>query len=266
MKDYYYILGVKPNASNEEIKKAFRKLSLKFHPDKNDGDLFFQERFKDIQEAYEILSDLNKREEFDIKLNALNQQNIGSNFNPEIILFNVNKKSCQYNDEITFTWKTINSNLVKISPFGAVEPIGQKRFIVKNFKKPYLNFEITAINTNINRQISSNVTVKNNTYFELYEHFKTVIKNEEKFKFENSNSYNKQQYSSNKQQNSSKPSNEYDHTKNYVKYPTSKGLIEIEPCINFKGMYVFLDKKLAPDGKYNLGFLMNVKVKDGKAL
>ncbi|AYO57372.1 hypothetical protein CO230_04080 [Chryseobacterium sp. 6424] len=263
MKDYYYILGIKPNASNEEIKKAYRKLSLKFHPDKNDGDLFFQERFKDIQEAYEILIDINKRKEFDTKLNSLNQQNQGSNFNPEIILFNVDKKSCEYNDEITFTWKTANSNLVKISPFGAVEPIGQKRFIVKNFKNPYLNFEITAINTNINRQISSNVKVRNNTYFELYEHFKLVIKEEEKIKYENSS---KSSNSQKKQQKTNRPPYEYDITKNYVQYPTSKGLIEIEPCVSFKGMYVFLDKKLAPDGKYNLGFLMNVKVKDGKAI
>ena len=55
MKDYYYILGIKPNASTDEIKKAYRKLSLKFHPDKNDGDKFFEERFKEINEAYENL-------------------------------------------------------------------------------------------------------------------------------------------------------------------------------------------------------------------
>jgi curved DNA-binding protein CbpA len=67
MKDYYYILGIDNNASPEEIKKAYRKLSLKFHPDKNEGDAFFTERFKEIQEAYETLSNHEKRANFDFK-------------------------------------------------------------------------------------------------------------------------------------------------------------------------------------------------------
>jgi curved DNA-binding protein CbpA len=65
MKDYYYILGVKNTASADEIKTAYRKLSLKFHPDKNNGDKFFEERFKEIQEAYDILSSSDKRRHFD---------------------------------------------------------------------------------------------------------------------------------------------------------------------------------------------------------
>jgi curved DNA-binding protein CbpA len=64
-KDYYYILGVARNASQDEIKKAYRKLSTKFHPDKNDGDKFFEERFKDINEAYETLVDDRKRKIYD---------------------------------------------------------------------------------------------------------------------------------------------------------------------------------------------------------
>lgn len=65
IKDYYYILGVARNASRDEIKKAYRKLSVKFHPDKNDGDKFFEERFKDINEAYETLVDDAKRKRYD---------------------------------------------------------------------------------------------------------------------------------------------------------------------------------------------------------
>ena len=53
MKDYYYFLGIKPNASSEDIKKAYRKLSLKYHPDKNENDDFFTKRFREIKEAYE---------------------------------------------------------------------------------------------------------------------------------------------------------------------------------------------------------------------
>jgi curved DNA-binding protein CbpA len=64
-KNYYDILGLEPSASQEEIKKAFRKLSLKFHPDKNDGDTFLAEMFKNINEANEILSDTTKRKFYD---------------------------------------------------------------------------------------------------------------------------------------------------------------------------------------------------------
>ena len=55
-KDYYYILGLEKGSSLDDIKKAYRKLSKKFHPDKNDGDKFFEARFKEIQEAYEYLT------------------------------------------------------------------------------------------------------------------------------------------------------------------------------------------------------------------
>lgn len=68
MKNYYHILGVEKTASAEEIKTAFRKLSKKFHPDVNAGDQFFADRFKDIQEAYDTLTDEDKREEYDKKL------------------------------------------------------------------------------------------------------------------------------------------------------------------------------------------------------
>lgn len=61
-------MGVEKNASTEEIKTAFRKLSKKFHPDVNAGDQFFADRFKEIQEAYDTLTDEEKRDEYDKKL------------------------------------------------------------------------------------------------------------------------------------------------------------------------------------------------------
>lgn len=69
MKDYYQILGIKPNASIAEIKTAYRKLSKKFHPDLNDGDKYFEEMFKEILGAYETLSNENKRKIYDKKHN-----------------------------------------------------------------------------------------------------------------------------------------------------------------------------------------------------
>jgi formylglycine-generating enzyme required for sulfatase activity len=67
MKDHYASLGVKPNATNEEIKIAYRKLALKFHPDQNKGDRFFEERFKAVQEAYEDLSNNDTRAQYDFE-------------------------------------------------------------------------------------------------------------------------------------------------------------------------------------------------------
>jgi curved DNA-binding protein CbpA len=68
MKNYYYILGVHTYASIQEIKSAYRKLAIRLHPDKNNGDKFFEERFKDIKEAYETLSDNPGKSDYDIKL------------------------------------------------------------------------------------------------------------------------------------------------------------------------------------------------------
>jgi len=63
-KDYYGILGITKNATAHEIKKAYHKKALEFHPDKNKGDKEFEEKFKLIVEAYEFLSSLNNQMEF----------------------------------------------------------------------------------------------------------------------------------------------------------------------------------------------------------
>ncbi len=64
-KDYYKILGVPRNATQEEIKKAYRRLALKYHPDRNKGNKEAEEKFKEINEAYAVLSDPEKRRQYD---------------------------------------------------------------------------------------------------------------------------------------------------------------------------------------------------------
>lgn len=93
-KNFYEILEVQNNASTEEIKKSFRRLSLKYHPDKTKGD---DSKFKEINEAYSVLSDNQQRQEYDMKLsgNPFTQGN-HMPFNPDDIMnmfFNIHRQN-----------------------------------------------------------------------------------------------------------------------------------------------------------------------------
>jgi DnaJ-class molecular chaperone len=121
MSDFYKILGLDKNASSDEIKKAYRKLSLKFHPDKNDGDKFFENMFKQIQGAYETLSHPVKKSIYDNEIKKSTYQNQKSNqsynryenLEPSIEYFTSSKLSFNNGDEIVFKWKVQNADIVE---------------------------------------------------------------------------------------------------------------------------------------------------------
>ena len=75
MKDYYDILGVSRESSDQEIKKAYRKIAMKSHPDRNPDDKAAEEKFKQAAEAYSVLSDSQKKQQYDrFGHDAFNQQ------------------------------------------------------------------------------------------------------------------------------------------------------------------------------------------------
>lgn len=64
-RDYYEVLGVDKNATEDEIKKAYRKIAIKYHPDRNPGNKEAEEKFKEAAEAYDVLHDPQKRQQYD---------------------------------------------------------------------------------------------------------------------------------------------------------------------------------------------------------
>ena len=94
-KDYYSILGVSKTASADEIKKQFRKLALKYHPDRNQGNKAAEAKFKELSEAYEVLSDTQKRSQYD-NFGQYWQQSDTTGYT------NSNTSSSNYNTKVDF--------------------------------------------------------------------------------------------------------------------------------------------------------------------
>ena len=96
-RDYYKILGVDKKASQEDIKKAYRKLAMKYHPDRNAGNKESEEKFKQITEANEVLSDPEKRKQYDmLGSNWKQYQSRGSGFNDFFSQFGGGNRGSQH--------------------------------------------------------------------------------------------------------------------------------------------------------------------------
>lgn len=159
MKNYYYFLGVNEDASMEDIKKAYRKLSMKYHPDKNDNDEFFELRFREVQEAYEVLIDSDRRKSYDNQFNSV-QRNIKSTLPPKIQKFHSDKIRARVGDEIRLYWQTYDADLVKIVPFGLEKTNGERRFKITQFdSQGKFQLLLHATNTAINKTVVQAITI-----------------------------------------------------------------------------------------------------------
>ena len=158
MKNYYYFLGVKENASEEDIKKAYRKLSLKYHPDKNPDDDFFELRFIEIKEAYEMLIDAEKRRIYDDNLSH-EQRSYRPNLPPTIKSFSVNKIRVQKGEEVIITWQTQNADIVKVLPFGLQKGYGEKVIRITEFQDGKFQLLLHVTNSLLNKTVVQGLTI-----------------------------------------------------------------------------------------------------------
>jgi curved DNA-binding protein CbpA len=158
MKDYYYFLGISQDASEEDIKKAYRKLSLKYHPDKNENDDFFADRFREIQEAYETLSDSARRGNYDQNLEN-HQKSFRYNIPPAIKTFTSNKIHAKKGEEIIINWQTANADVVKVLPFGLEKAYGERVFKITEFKDGKFQLLLHATNSLLHKTVVQGITI-----------------------------------------------------------------------------------------------------------
>lgn len=172
MKNYYYFLSVEENAGDEEIRKAYRKLSVKYHPDKNENDAFFAKRFMEVQEAYDVLGDSEKRRIYDENLSH-QQRSYRPTLPPAIKSFSSNKIRAQKGEEIIIKWQTNNADIVKIIPFGLEKGYGERAFIITDFKNGEFQLLLHATNSLLNKTVVRALTIT-----EVFENDSEKFRNE----------------------------------------------------------------------------------------
>ncbi len=167
-REYYSVLGVNTYANDAEIISAYRKLSVKFHPDANNGDQFFEERFREIQKAYTILINPIKRAVYDSELDKRffreAPQKI-DNKNPIITIFDISKKNIEDSEPITIRWQTVHADDVFINCLGKVEAEGTKTLRVPGLAGNESSLIIiTALNSFNSEKAVKEIEIKNKSY------------------------------------------------------------------------------------------------------
>ena len=257
IKDYYYVLGLSRTASVIEVKNAYRKLSLKFHPDKNDGDEFFMQRFQDIQEAYEVLLDTSRRKIFDALLDQQDSAKKYQSFTPVVEYFTINKTSVAYGEIVEFRWRCLNCTKVLIEPFGEVNHNGSKSFKIKNFDKQKLEFKIVAFNEAINKEASKYLSITNSTYLRLrskiIEEYLAEVKKSEQDK---------------RERDIGTQAVTRKNKRKIIPQGGGKviGVMTDDANIIEVGAMVFEGSYPAKDGNYRMGWFSKIVVRDGKVL
>lgn len=110
MKDLYSILNIQPDATPEEIKKAYKTLVLKYHPDKHNGDIFYTNRFQEIHNAYKTLIEPQERAIYDEELFYVK----GNDKDIEIVSFQSNKRSIKTGEDFVLSWHVTNATNVTV--------------------------------------------------------------------------------------------------------------------------------------------------------
>jgi curved DNA-binding protein CbpA len=168
MKNYYYILGLQNNASEQDVRIAYKKLSMLLHPDRNGGDKFFEDRFKEIQEAYDTLSNASRRSLYDEELLGYSKPQNTSAYNsnpPSILQFEASKKAIAEGELVTIMWRVTNADSVHIDPLGLMEASGTKTIRLPNMLgRSALTLTLTATNTYVQKSQQREIHIQNKSF------------------------------------------------------------------------------------------------------
>lgn len=139
--DYYQILGVSENFTRDELKSSYKKLALKYHPDRNPNDKKAENMFKKISEAYDVLKNPTKRTEYDKKRHKLNKNFNGntSEKNSKNENINENRENTQKFDEFLFTPDNFKNMFEKAFNIGGMSKF-RKKENENSIEKTFENF------------------------------------------------------------------------------------------------------------------------------
>lgn len=169
MREYYSILGIGKKATDAEIISAYRKLSSKFHPDANDNDPFFSERFRELQEAYNILINPIKRSAYDAELDprfAVDSLKKIDREKPIITYFDISKKAISEGEPVTVRWQTTHADVINIDFMGKVDTEGTKTLRLPFNDLEFIKIGLSASNSFIDETAMKYIEVRNKDFNE----------------------------------------------------------------------------------------------------